>query len=145
MSLNGITDPAYSIECGIQELKYALIKQDVPGPTDLDRIKLALQGYNYGSGYIDGQWNVTAVIPKKNAIALFGYDAPVRTGIMPGMGTRNMWSMFPPVLSDYQYRAEAIRQTECRFRTISRPITGTFLMAAAVHRIFRSVGLPALP
>lgn len=43
---NGITDPEYSIECGIQELKYALDKAGCTGPTDLDRIKLALQGYN---------------------------------------------------------------------------------------------------
>lgn len=43
---NGITDPEYSIECGVQELKYALDKAGCTGPTDLDRIKLALQGYN---------------------------------------------------------------------------------------------------
>lgn len=43
---NGITDPEYSIECGIRELKYALDKAGCTGPTDLDRIKLALQGYN---------------------------------------------------------------------------------------------------
>lgn len=44
---NGITDPEYSIECGIQELKYALEKAGCTGPTDLDRIKLALQGYPF--------------------------------------------------------------------------------------------------
>ena len=27
---NGITDPEYSIECGVQELKYALDKAAVP-------------------------------------------------------------------------------------------------------------------
>jgi hypothetical protein len=43
---NAITDPLYSIECGVQELKFALEKAGVTGPTDLDRIKLALQGYN---------------------------------------------------------------------------------------------------
>lgn len=50
---NGITDPQYSIECGIQELKYALSKAGCSGASDLDRIKLGLQGYNYGAGYID--------------------------------------------------------------------------------------------
>lgn len=50
---NGIPDPEYSIECGVQELKYALDKAGCTGPTDLEKIKLALQGYNYGSGYID--------------------------------------------------------------------------------------------
>ena len=43
---NGITDPTYSIECGIQELKYALVAAECTGPGDLEHIKLALQGYN---------------------------------------------------------------------------------------------------
>ena len=46
---NGITDPSYSISCGIQELKYALNKAGVTGPDDLDHIRLALQGYNFGA------------------------------------------------------------------------------------------------
>lgn len=66
---NGITDPAYSIECGIQELQYALDKAGCTGPTDLDRIKLALQGYNYGSGYIDWAMERDGGYTKENAIA----------------------------------------------------------------------------
>lgn len=66
---NGITDPEYSIECGIQELKYALDKAGCTGPTDLDRIKLALQGYNYGSGYIDWAMERDGGYTKANAIA----------------------------------------------------------------------------
>ncbi len=66
---NGITDPEYSIECGIQELKYALDKAGCTGPTDLDRIKLALQGYNYGSGYIDWAVARDGGYTKENAIA----------------------------------------------------------------------------
>lgn len=66
---NGITDPEYSIECGIQELKYALDKAGCTGPTDLDRIKLALQGYNYGSGYIDWAMERDGGYTKENAIA----------------------------------------------------------------------------
>lgn len=46
---NGITDVNYSIECGIQELKYSMDKAGVKGPTDIKRIKLALQGYNFGA------------------------------------------------------------------------------------------------
>ncbi|MCB6414954.1 lysozyme family protein [Faecalimonas umbilicata] len=65
----GITDPEYSIECGIQELKYALDKAGCTGPTDLDRIKLALQGYNYGSGYIDWAMQRDGGYTKENAIA----------------------------------------------------------------------------
>lgn len=66
---NGITDPEYSIECGIQELKYALDKAGCTGPTDFDRIKLALQGYNYGSGYIDWAIARDGGYTKENAIA----------------------------------------------------------------------------
>lgn len=66
---NGITDPEYSIECGIQEFKYALDKAGCTGPTDLDRIKLALQGYNYGSGYIDWAMERDGGYTKANAIA----------------------------------------------------------------------------
>lgn len=66
---NGITDPEYSIECGVQELKYALDKAGCTGPTDLDRIKLALQGYNYGSGYIDWAMERDGGYTKENAIA----------------------------------------------------------------------------
>lgn len=46
---NGITDPSYSIDCGIQELKYAMEKAGVKSPTDIGHIKLALQGYNFGA------------------------------------------------------------------------------------------------
>lgn len=49
---NGIPDPEYSIECGVQELKRALEMAGCTGPTDLTHIKLALQGYNFGEGYI---------------------------------------------------------------------------------------------
>lgn len=49
---NGITDPEYSVECGVQELKAALEAAGVENPVDMEHIKLALQGYNFGSGYI---------------------------------------------------------------------------------------------
>ncbi len=49
---NGIKDPEYSIECGVQGLKAALISAEVENPIDMERIKLALQGYNFGNGYI---------------------------------------------------------------------------------------------
>lgn len=45
----GITDTAYSIECGIQELKYAMDKAGVESPTDMEHISLALQAYNFGA------------------------------------------------------------------------------------------------
>ena len=49
---NGIKDPEYSIECGVQELRNALLAAEVESPIDLENIKLALQGYNFGNGYI---------------------------------------------------------------------------------------------
>ena len=49
---NGIKGPEYSIECGVQELKAALISAEVENPIDMEHIKLALQGYNFGNGYI---------------------------------------------------------------------------------------------
>ena len=51
---NGITDSEYSIECGVQEIKSCLASAEVKSPVDMDNIKLALQGYNYGNGCI--QW-----------------------------------------------------------------------------------------
>ncbi len=49
---NGITDPEYSIQCGVQELKCCLEQAGVESPMDMEHIKLALQGYNFGNGYI---------------------------------------------------------------------------------------------
>lgn len=49
---NGITDPEYSIQCGVQELKSCLVSAEVENPIDMQNIKLALQGYNFGNGYI---------------------------------------------------------------------------------------------
>ena len=49
---NGITDIEYSIDVGIQTLASCFRKAEVEHPFDLERIKLGLQGYNFGSGYI---------------------------------------------------------------------------------------------
>ena len=49
---NGITDPEYSVDVGVQNLADCLRLANAESPIDLDRISLALQGYNYGSGYI---------------------------------------------------------------------------------------------
>lgn len=49
---NGITDPDYSIACGVQELKSCLERAGVESPIDIEHISLALQGYNFGNGYI---------------------------------------------------------------------------------------------
>ena len=49
---NGITDPEYSIDVGIQNLAACLSTAEVENPIDMEHIKLALQGYNFGNGYI---------------------------------------------------------------------------------------------
>lgn len=49
---NGIEDPEYSIKAGIQYLKDCLNLAKVQAPDDWERICLALQGYNFGKGYI---------------------------------------------------------------------------------------------
>ena len=47
-----ITDPEYSIDVGVHTLADVLNMAGVESPIDLDRISLALQGYNFGPGYI---------------------------------------------------------------------------------------------
>lgn len=48
----GITDPEYSINVGIKNLADCLSQAGADSPEDIERISLALQGYNFGSGYI---------------------------------------------------------------------------------------------
>lgn len=50
---NGITDTEYSLQCGIQELRDNLQQAGCSGPEDLERIKIALQAYNFGSDYLN--------------------------------------------------------------------------------------------
>ena len=47
-----ITDPEYSIDVGVHTLADVLNMAGVESPIDLDHISLALQGYNFGPGYI---------------------------------------------------------------------------------------------
>ena len=49
---NGITDTDYSIKVGIQHLASCLNDSKVASSGDTEHISLALQGYNYGNGYI---------------------------------------------------------------------------------------------
>src|SRR5699024_12142867 len=52
---DGITDTQYSIECGILELKHALREVNCSGPEDIQDIEIALQAYNFGTGYQIGR------------------------------------------------------------------------------------------
>ena len=51
-SPNSITDPEYSIQVGIQYYAYCVQEAGCTNPQDLDKLKLSIQGYNYGNGYI---------------------------------------------------------------------------------------------
>lgn len=48
----GITDPYYSISIGVQYLASCLKTANCTSPSDVEKISLAVQGYNYGNGYI---------------------------------------------------------------------------------------------
>nr|WP_144519562.1 bifunctional lytic transglycosylase/C40 family peptidase [Bacillus thuringiensis] len=50
---NGIPDPDYSIWCGVQEFKHSIKIANVTSPADINRIKLALQLYNFGPGFLN--------------------------------------------------------------------------------------------
>ena len=64
----GITDPEYSINVGIQNLADCLQIAQCESPMDMDAVKLALQGYNYGQGYITWAMNKYGGYSKANAI-----------------------------------------------------------------------------
>jgi len=49
---NGITDTEYSIDCGVHYFADALKAAGCTSPSDLKKVSLALQGYNFGLGYI---------------------------------------------------------------------------------------------
>ena len=74
-----ITDPEYSINVGIQNLADCLSVAQCESPMDMDAIKLALQGYNYGQGYITWAMNKYGEYSKANAVE-FSIDAAERYG-----------------------------------------------------------------
>lgn len=51
-SPNAITDAEYSIQVGIQYYADCVKEAGNDSPYDMDKLKLSLQGYNYGNGYI---------------------------------------------------------------------------------------------
>ena len=91
---NGIKDPEYSINCGVNYLADCLKKAKCNSPVDMSHIRLALQGYNYGNGYIswaikrDGGYTVA------NAIAFSDMQAK-----------KHGWNSY----GDKQYPAHVLR------------------------------------
>ena len=51
-SPGSITEPEYSIEVGVRTFADCISQAGCSTPQDLDKLKLAWQGYNYGNGYI---------------------------------------------------------------------------------------------
>ena len=74
-----IRDPEYSINVGIQNLADCLSIAQCESPVDMDAIKLALQGYNYGQGYITWAMNKYGEYTKANAVE-FSIDAAEKYG-----------------------------------------------------------------
>lgn len=72
---NAITDPEYSINVGVQTIADSLRQAEVESPVDMENIKLALQGYNFGNGFIPwarenhGGYSAIAAIEFSNYMA----------------------------------------------------------------------------
>lgn len=67
-SPGAIKDPEYSIKCGVQMLASVLKAAGCESPSDMEHIKLALQGYNFGSGYITWALEKHGGYSKANAV-----------------------------------------------------------------------------
>lgn len=90
----GITDPEYSINVGIEYLAACLGQAGVKSPVDIDNIKLALQGYNFGNGFIS--W-------AKDKYG--GYSEKAAKEYSAMMAKRNGWSSY----GDTDYVAHVMR------------------------------------
>ena len=90
----GITNPEYSINVGIQYLASCLTEAEVESPIDMEHIKLAIQGYNYGNGYI--AW------AKEN---YGGYSVTNASDFSDMMAAQLGWSSY----GDKQYVAHVLR------------------------------------
>ena len=108
---NGITDPEYSISCGVQEIKSCLERAGVKNSLDMENIKLALQSYNYGNGYLE--W----------AKARGGYTLANAAEFSDMMAQRMGWSSY----GDKQYVPHVL-QYKGRFRDGSyTPVAGDII------------------
>lgn len=68
-SPNSITDPDYSIEVGVQTFADCIKQSKIKDPGDTNKLSLALQGYNYGNGYINWALSNFGEYTKANAKA----------------------------------------------------------------------------
>lgn len=65
---NTIKDPETSIDYGVQAIRDALQVAGCTSPTQIDLLKLALQGYNFGSGYVSWALSNYGGYSKENAL-----------------------------------------------------------------------------
>ena len=69
---NGITDPEYSIEVGVHYLADCLKAAGCTSPSQTEKLSLALQGYNYGNGYISWAIEKDGGYTEANALEFSG-------------------------------------------------------------------------
>lgn len=67
-SPGAIQDPEYSIQVGIRYYADCVREAGCTSPQDMDRLKLSLQGYNYGNGYISWALNNYGGYSEANAL-----------------------------------------------------------------------------
>ncbi len=91
-----ITDPEYSIDVGIQNLADCLSIAGSESPVDIDRIKLAIQGYNYGQGYITWALSKYGEYTKANAV-----EFSMKTAEQVGWNSYGDMDYVPHVLRYY--------------------------------------------
>lgn len=82
----GIKDPLYSIQVGTKYLAENLRLAKVKSPIDMDRLRLAVQGYNFGTGFIS--WA---------ADKYGGYSMAAATEYAEMMAERNGWKSYGDV------------------------------------------------
>ena len=63
-----IADPEYSIEVGVRTYADCVWEADCENPYDMDKLKLSIQGYNYGNGYITWAINNHGGYSEANAL-----------------------------------------------------------------------------
>ncbi len=137
---NAIKDPDYSIEIGIKYFAKCLEDAECKSPTDIPRLSLALQGYNYGNGYISwakknyggySQANALEFSNKKKAelgTSVYGNPDYVSAVLkyyldssMSGGGGVGWGSPFPgknwnsAVKSEYGYRTDPVTKKKGSF------------------------------
>ncbi len=91
---DGITDPEYSINVGTEYLAACIRQAGVKSPVDIANIKLALQGYNFGNGFIS--W-----AKEKHG----GYSGAAAKEFSAMMAKRNGWNSY----GDTDYVAHVMR------------------------------------